>query len=309
MLSLKRNSIFMNILITGGTGFVGQELKEELLKDGHHLVIVTRNPKKYTDEAASNQRFISLDDNLVTEMEACDVVINLAGENIFGQRWNEEVKNRIYDSRINITRTLVDAMQKAENKPSVFISASASGIYGDRGDEILDEESSLADDFLAKVCKDWEAESQKATELGVRVANPRIGIVLEKGGGALEKMIPPFKFFLGGPIGDGKQYMSWIHRSDLVNALIYPIKNKEMEGAYNVCSPNPETMNTVAETLGDVMNRPSIFRVPKFAVNIAFGEAAQPILGSARMQPKKLQSNEFEFRFEELEEALADITS
>jgi hypothetical protein len=198
-------------------------------------------------------------------------------------------------------------MRSAEKKPSVFISASASGIYGDQGDTILIEEFEAANDFLASVCKDWEEESQKATKLGVRVVNPRIGIVLEEGGGALEKMIPPFKFFVGGPIGDGKQYMSWIHRSDLVKALVFPIENEKLEGAYNVCSPNPATMNEVAETLGDVMNRPSFFRVPKFALDIVLGEAAQPITGSIRMQPKKLQVTGFEFRFEELEEALADI--
>jgi len=199
-------------------------------------------------------------------------------------------------------------MEKAVNKPSVFVSASASGIYGDQGDTILTEEHEVASDFLAKVCVDWEAESMKAADFDVRVVNPRIGIVFEKGGGALEKMIPPFKFFVGGPIGDGMQYMSWIHRTDLVNALIFPIEKEELIGAYNVCSPNPATMNEVSETLGDVMNRPSFFRVPKFALDIAFGEAAQPITGSIRMQPKQLQVNGFEYRFEELEEALADIT-
>ena len=297
----------MNFLITGGTGFIGQELRETLLKKGHNLVIVTRSSKKYEDEAATNQRFVSWDDDLVSEMNSVDVVINLAGENIFGQRWNDEIKERIYNSRIDSTRSLVESMKQADKKPSVFISASASGIYGDQGDSILTEEHKAANDFLANVCVDWEKESQKAKEYGVRVVNPRIGIVFEDGGGALEKMIPPFKFFVGGPIGDGKQYMSWIHRSDLANALIFPVEKEEMIGAYNVCSPNPATMNEVSDTLGDVMNRPSFFRVPTFALELAFGEAAQPITGSIRMQPKKLQVHGFEFRYEELEEALADI--
>lgn len=297
----------MNILITGGTGFIGQELREELLKKGHSLIIVTRNPKKYEDESASNQQFISIEDDLVSEMEKCDVVINLAGENIFGQRWSDVVKKRIYDSRINTTRTLVEAMAKAKNKPEVFISASASGIYGDRGDEILDESTPFANDFLAKVCIDWEAEAQKAIELGVRVVIPRIGIVLEQGGGALEKMMPPFQFFVGGPIGNGKQYLGWIHRTDLVQAIMFPIQNKEITGPYNVCAPNAVTMNELAKTLGDMMNRPSLFRVPEFVLSIVLGEAAQPVLHSARMIPKNLQENGFEFRFEDLEEALADI--
>lgn len=298
----------MNILITGGTGFIGKELQTLLLQKEHSLIIVTRNPKKYTKHAASNLKFIDWEeDSLESAMNEADAVINLAGENIFGQRWTESVKKSIYDSRILTTRKLVDAMTKAKNKPKVFVSTSASGIYGDRGEDILDESAASAEDFLANVCKDWEAESQKATELGVRVANPRIGIVLEEGGGALEKMIPPFRFFVGGPIGNGKQYMSWIHRVDLCEALIFAIENDSISGAYNVCSPNPVTMNEMAETLGWAMNRPSFFRVPIFALQIAFGEAAKPITDSIRMQPKVLQNAGFQFQFEELEEALTDI--
>lgn len=297
----------MNILITGGTGFIGEELRTLLLREGHNLVIVTRNPKKYEDENAKNQRFISWDDDLATEMNEVQAVINLAGENLFGQRWTEDVKKRIMDSRVQSTNKLVEAMRLAEEKPEVFVSASASGIYGDRGDTILTEKESVADDFLAEVCEAWEAESQNAVEFGVRVANPRIGIVLEKDGGALEKMIPPFQFFVGGPVGSGKQYMSWIHRQDLCEALIFPLHNKELEGAYNVCAPNPVTMDEFSKVLGDVMRRPSFFRVPKFALDIILGEAAKPVTDSIRMQPQKLQVAGFEFRYEELEEALADI--
>ncbi len=294
-------------LLTGGTGFIGKELRELLLMEGHTVLVVTRSPDKYKGEAASNQQFISWEDNLADAMNRTDVVINLAGENIFGQRWTDEVKQRIYDSRIDSTRKLVEAMEQAGDKPEVFISASASGYYGDQGDRVVDEDHEAADDFLARVCVDWEAESQKASALGVRVVNPRIGIVLEEGGGALEKMIPPFQFFVGGPVGDGKQYMSWIHRTDLCRALIYPVTKEELSGPYNVCAPNPATMNQFADTLGSVMNRPSLFRVPVFALELVYGEAAKPITDSIRMQPKKLQVSGFEFGFEELEEALADI--
>ncbi|MFP8489347.1 TIGR01777 family oxidoreductase [Gracilimonas sp. Q87] len=297
----------MNILITGGTGFVGNELRRMLLKEGHNLVIVTRSPKKYEDENAQNQKFVSWEDDLVVEIEKMDAVINLAGESIFGQRWTEEVKKRIMDSRIRSTERLVEAMEKAGNRPEVFVSASASGYYGDRGDEVLTESESPSDDFLARVCVQWEKASHKAEEIGVRVVNPRIGIVLEKGGGALEKMIPAFQFFLGGPIGNGEQYMSWVHRTDLCKAIVFPLHNEEMSGPYNVNSPNPVTMNEFSKILGDVMGRPSIFRVPKFALNIILGEAAKPVTDSIRMQPKKLQVAGFEFRFQELEEALADI--
>lgn len=297
----------MNVLITGGTGFVGEELRAMLLKERHDLVIVTRSVRKYEDENAGNQRFVSWDDDLVAEMEQADVVINLAGENIFGQRWTEEVKDRILKSRTETTTKLVEAMQEAEKVPQLFVSASASGIYGDRGSDILTEDEPAADDFLSKVCVEWEAAAAPARELGVRVVHPRIGIVLETGGGALEKMIPPFQFGVGGPVGDGKQFMSWIHRTDLCRALWYPAEHEELDGAYNVCAPNPVDMNEFAETLADVMNRPNLFRVPVFALKVLYGEAAQPITDSIRMQPKKLQVAGFEFHFEDLKEALADI--
>ncbi|MFN1836237.1 TIGR01777 family oxidoreductase [Balneola sp. MJW-20] len=297
----------MNILITGGTGFVGEELRAQLLKKRHELIIITRSASKYEDENARNQRFIGWEDDLVTEMENADVVINLAGENIFGQRWTEEVKKRIMDSRVETTKKLVDAMRDAENPPKVFISASASGIYGDRADDILTEEEPASDDFLAEVCVNWEAAAAPAREFGVRVVHPRIGIVLEKGGGALEKMITPFNLGVGGPVGNGKQYMSWIHRTDLCEALWFPVEHEDLDGAYNVCAPNPVDMNEFAETLADVMNRPNLFRVPRFALDILYGEASKPIMDSIRMQPKKLQVAGFEFRFEDLKEALADI--
>jgi uncharacterized protein (TIGR01777 family) len=295
-----------HILITGGTGFIGKELRRILLQEGYNLIIVTRNPKKYDDEKAKNQKFISWNDDLTEAMNSTDVVIHLAGENVFSQRWSDEVKKVIYDSRIDSTRKLVDAMRNADSQPEVFISASGSGFYGNGGDSIKTESDQVGDDFLAEVCKDWEAESQKATEFGVRVANPRIGIVLEKDGGAMEKMIPPFQLFVGGPVGDGKQFMSWVHRDDMVQALIFPVEN-EIQGPYNVCAPIPVTMNTFAAVLGEVMHRPSFFRVPKIALEIMYGEGAKPILDSIRMKPAILQEKGFEFEYDDLEEALADI--
>lgn len=271
------------------------------------MTIVTRSPKKYDDEKAKNQQFISWEDDLVEAMEKADSVIHLAGENVFSQRWSEEVKQRIYDSRIVSTRKLVNVMREASSKPKVFISASGSGFYGNGGDNIRIETDPVSDDFLAQVCKDWEAEAQKATEFGVRVANPRIGIVLEKDGGALEKMIPPFQFFVGGPVGNGKQYMSWVHRDDMIRALAFPIENEKLNGPYNVCAPFPVTMNTFADALGEVMNRPVLFRVPKIALELMYGEGAKPILDSIRMRPKVLQEHGFEFIYDDLEEALADI--
>ena len=295
------------ILITGGTGFIGKYLTQMALKEGHFVTIVTRSPAKYSEKQAKNRSFIGWDDDLVSAMNEHDIVINLVGENLFGQRWTDEVKQRIYNSRIDSTKKLVDAMRESENKPELFISASAVGIYGDSGSRILDESEPAGNDFLAKVCNDWENESQKAEDFGVRVANPRIGIVLEENGGVIEKMVLPFKLGVGGPIGSGDQFVPWVHMTDLCNAILYPMNNHSVNGPYNACSPEPETMNTLAKKMGKVLNRPSIFRVPEFVLNIALGEAAQPVVSSLRVQPKVLQTEGFEFVFEDLEEALADI--
>lgn len=295
------------ILITGGTGFIGKYLTQTLLKEGHYITIITRSPDKYTEKQSKNRSYIGWEDDLKSAMDEHDIVINLVGENLFGQRWTDEVKQRIYDSRIDSTKLLTDAMSESESVPELFISASAVGIYGDNGDQILDESASAGDDFLAKVCVDWENESKKAKELGVRVVNPRIGIVLEENGGMIEKMVLPFKFGVGGPIGSGEQYVPWVHMTDLCNAIAFPIENESIKGPYNACSPEPETMNVLAKKMGRVLNRPSIFRVPEFVLNIALGEAAKPVVSSLRVQPKVLQTSGFEFIFEDLEEALADI--
>lgn len=297
----------MNILITGGTGFIGSELRSMLLQKGHFLTIITRSPEQYEDETAKNQQFISWDADLVAAMEQTDAVINLVGSSIFGQRWTAEVKQRIYSSRIDNTNNIVSAIKKAENKPEVMISASAVGYYGDRGTEVLTEDDPAGDEFLSRVCVDWEAAAKEVEEAGVRLAIPRIGIVLETGGGALQQILPPFKCFVGGPVGSGDQYFPWIHRYDLCRGLIYPMEHKDFEGIYNLNAPNPVTMNEFADELGEVLNRPSLFRVPEVALKLALGEAAEPILDSLRVQPKRLQQAGFEFKYPHVNEALADI--
>lgn len=295
------------ILITGGTGFIGSFLSEELIKAGHYLTIVTRSPQKYKSEEAKNQKFISLD-QLSEVIGDMDVVINLAGENLFGQRWTESVKKKIYESRILTTRRLVDSIRESERRPDVFISASGINYYKEAAnDEVLTEASESGDDFLARVCKDWEKEAKLASELGVRVVISRFGIVLEKDGGVVEKMKLPFSLLVGGPIGSGSQYMSWIHMNDLCRSIQFAMNNDNMEGAYNATAPEPVTMGEFASSLGKVMRRPSFFRVPEFALNLILGEAASPVTSSLRVQPKVLQVSGFEFEYEDIGLALADI--
>ena len=297
----------LQILITGGTGFIGSFLCERLARDGHYLTLISRSPEKYAEESAKNQSYISWDSDLSEAMDKADVVINLVGENLFGKRWTDEVKKRLYSSRIDLTNKLVDAMEKSSTPPGVFISASGINYYGDSDDEILTEEHGPGDDFLANLCVDWEAAALKAQELGVRVAIPRIAPVLEDGDGIIDKMKLPFSLFVGGSLGSGVQYLSWIHMYDMISALVYPIENPDISGPYNAASPNPVQMDEFAQVMGQVMNRPSFFKVPEFVLNTVLGEAATPVLASLRIQPKVLQQSDFEFQFADLEVALGDI--
>jgi len=294
------------ILITGGTGFIGTHLSEILMRKGHYLTIVTRSPEAHKSEEAKNQKFISWDE-LSSVIDSIDVVINMAGENLFGQRWTPEVKEKLYNSRILTTRKLVDAIRASVSRPEVFISTSGVNYYEDSGDQVITEENEPGDDFLANLCIDWEKEAELASDLGVRVVIARFGIVLEKNGGVIEKMRLPFKLFIGGPVGSGNQYMPWIHMEDLCRVLVYAMENENMEGAFNACSPEPVTMSEFADALGEVMNRPSFFRVPEFVLDIVLGEAAVPVIGSLRVQPKVLQKSGFEFEYEDIGTALADI--
>ncbi len=297
----------MHILITGGTGFIGSELRPMLLQQGHYLNIITRNPQQHRSDRAKNQQFISWNDDLTAAMDTADAVINLAGEPIFGQRWTAEVKRRMYASRVKGTKRLVNAIKEAEQPPEVMISASAMGYYGNRGADILSEEEPSGNDFLAQICENWEYAAQSVQETGIRLAIPRFGIVLETGGGALKYMLPPFKFFIGGSIGQGTQYFPWIHRHDLCRGLIFALENENFEGIFNLNAPNPVTMNEFASAVGDVLNRPAMFRVPEPLVEMVLGEAAGPILASLRAQPIRLKEAGFEFQFEDVREALSEI--
>jgi uncharacterized protein (TIGR01777 family) len=297
----------MNILLTGGTGFIGAELRSLLLQQRHDLTVVTRSPAHYESIQTKNQQFVSWNQDFAALMEKTDAVINLAGESIFGQRWTDKVKKRIYSSRIDNTKKLADAIKKAEQPPEVMISASAEGYYGSRGAKWLTEEQPPGDDFLARVCIDWEDTAKPIRQAGVRLAVPRFGIVLEKGGGALKQMLPPFRFFVGGPIGRGTQFVPWIHRRDLCRGLLFPLKNENIEGIYNLNAPNPVVMEEFAQAVGNTLNRPSIFRVPEWVLRLVLGEAATPILASLRAQPDRLHQAGFKFQFNYVRQALSDV--
>jgi uncharacterized protein (TIGR01777 family) len=234
-------------------------------------------------------------------------VINLAGEPIVGKRWTPEQKRKIAESRVGATRTLVSAIRETQRKPAFLINASAIGFYGPQGEGKLTEESPRGNDFLSETCQAWEAEALKAEEAGVRVIRLRIGIVLEKGGGALGKMLMPFQWGLGGPLGSGKQWMSWIHRDDLIGLIHFLIGRKETQGAVNATAPHPVTMEEFTRTLGRVLGRPAFFRVPGFVLKTLLGEMADVLLTGQRGVPKRALASGYSFKFPQLEKALAEI--
>jgi uncharacterized protein len=297
----------MVVLITGGTGFIGGYLTDYLISKEHKVRILTRNPGRYELQQREDRLYVKISEDLTSEIERCDVVINLAGENLFDQRWTETVRRRILDSRINITNSLVKAIHKADKKPEVMISASGVDYYGDRGDDVITEESGPGEGFLTDVCTAWEKAAEPVKEAGVRLAIPRLSVVLEKDGGALQKMLTPFRLFTGGPLGNGTQYMAWIHMRDLCRSFRFVIGNEKARGVYNLASPNPVTMSRFASALGSALGRPSWFPVPEIMLKIAIGEASQAVLASHRVVPAKLQKWGFEFKYAEIEPALNQI--
>jgi uncharacterized protein (TIGR01777 family) len=297
----------MKILLTGGTGFLGSHLSDFLIKQNHELTIISRSPGKFRKYESDNRHYIAWQSDLSNVISEADAIINLAGKNLFDQRWTSEVKREIRDSRINVTRAIIEGVKKAQNKPKILLSASAVGYYGERGDEKITEETPAGDDFLATLCKDWESEALKAEKSGVRVVISRIGIPLAKDGGALQQMLTPFRYFVGGALGNGQQYFPWIHFEDLCRGFHYVLTNDDFKGAFNVCSPNPVTMNQFARALVTAMNRPSLFSVPGFALKLALGDAANSVTASLRVLPKKLLDHGFRFKYKKVLPALIDI--
>lgn len=303
----------MKIAITGATGLVGSRLVAQLKQQGHQILIFTRNPSKaqrvFPASAFSNLEIVQYtpqeSGDWQQRVSGCDAVINLAGEPI-AERWSPQQKEAIMQSRQIGTRKLVEAIAMAENKPQVLVNGSAVGYYGTSETRTFDESNDAGTDFLAQVCQNWEAEAQKVTASGVRLVILRIGIVLANGG-ALGKMLGPFKIFAGGPIGSGKQWFSWIHRDDLVNLICQAVEQENMSGVYNATAPNPVSMGKLCQTLGEVLNRPSWLPVPDFVLEILLGDGAIVVLEGQQVLPKKTQAAGFSYQYPDLKPALAEI--
>lgn len=280
----------MKVMISGSHGLIGSELVSTLQSNGSEVVRLGRDFSSPID------------------FTGIDAVIHLAGENIAEGRWNDKKKAAIRNSRVTGTRALSEQIAASTEKPSVFLSGSAIGFYGDRGDEALTEESSIGTGFLPKVCTEWEDQTKAASEAGVRTVHLRTGIVLSGQGGALKKMLPPFKMGGGGILGNGKQYMSWISIQDMVGAIIHLLEASSVSGAVNMVSPNPHTNTVFTKTLGKVLKRPTIMPLPAFAARILFGEMADALLlSSTRVLPNVLQNSKYEFKHPDLESALRAV--
>lgn len=295
----------MKILLGGSHGLVGTALVTALEKEGHECFRLVRHaPASKTEVEWSPDRYsIAL-----ARIEGFDAVINLAGESIADGRWNEDKKRRIRDSRVKGTKLLGDALANLTVPPKTFISASAIGYYGNKGDEILTEASPAGDDFLANVCAEWEQATALATEKGIRVVNTRFGVILDTKGGALAKMLTPFRMGVGGKIGSGKQWMSWIALDDVIEGIKFALAQDSISGPVNFVAPNPVTNAEFTKTLGQVLSRPTLFPVPAFAVRLLFGEMGEALLlGSERVAPKRLMAEGYQFQYSQLEEALAKI--
>jgi uncharacterized protein (TIGR01777 family) len=305
----------MRVTVTGATGLLGTRLVGELRADGAEVTVLSRDPQRARAKLESTAQSGTLQalpwDPLqesapVAALEGRDAVVHLAGEEV-AQRWSESAKRAIRESRVRGTRHLVDGLREipvASARPATLISGSAIGYYGPRGEEPIDEEAPPGNDFLAQVCLEWEAQARTAQELGLRVVQIRTGVVLDRDGGALAKMLPPFRLGLGGPVAGGRQYVSWIHPHDHVEIVRAALADERWSGAINATAPEPETNHELARALGHALHRPAVLPVPGFALRALYGGMAQIVTGGARVLPAKALVLGFEFRYPKLGQAL-----
>lgn len=307
----------MRIVIAGGTGFLGSPLAEVYAEEGHDVRLLTRSlpPGQSAHESGTGVPGITRvgwnpDGHAGpwrNALHGSDAVINLAGESIGNKRWTPARKASLRDSRLLATRSLVAALIEAEKRPTVLVSSSAVGYYGDGGDQVKTEDSPAGNDFLAHLCEDWEADARKAALPGVRVAVVRTGVVLERSGGALPRMITPFKFFAGGPLGSGRQYMSWIHRLDWVELVRWIVATNDAAGVFNATAPHPVTNREFARALGRALRRPALLPTPGFGLRLLLGEFADSILTGQRVIPARAKSMGYHFRYPEIDIAFRGI--
>lgn len=293
----------MRILITGGSGFIGQALCRSLLADRDEVVVLTRDAQRARTRLPAEVALIER----LRDAGEVDAAVNLAGANLADRRWTAARKQTIRESRLGTTRSLVDWMAAREHKPRVLVSGSAVGWYGARGDEALDEDAAPGSDFAAQLCRDWESEADAATALGVRVCRIRTGIVLDADGGALAKMLLPFRLGFGGRFGDGRQWMSWIARADIVGLILWLIRTESAHGAYNATAPAPVTNADFSAALAAALHRPALLPVPAFALRAMLGEMADLLLTGQRVMPVRAQAQGFRFRYSDLFSVLRQI--
>jgi uncharacterized protein (TIGR01777 family) len=312
----------MRVVLLGGSGFIGGALTALLLEHGCDVVVTTRSPSRESgvfrkaDGAAATLSHAQWDNaspaGWLEALDGAKACVNLVGENIAAGRWTSERKQRILGSRLNAGRLVCEAVAAVSTKPEVLIQASAIGVYGLQGDELLTEDgpapAPLKPSFLADVAKTWEASTLPVEQSGVRRVIARTGVVLGRGGGALEKMLPAFRMFAGGPLGDGKQWLSWIHLRDVVRAMLHLIETPSCQGAYNLTAPTPVPMREFSQILGKILHRPSWLSVPAFNLRLALGEMADELLlNGQRVAPQRLLDSGFHFEFPLLEDALRDL--
>jgi uncharacterized protein (TIGR01777 family) len=307
----------MRVVIAGGSGFLGGPLAWAWAEEGHDVRVLTRGlaAGQAQHESGTGRPGITRvgwepdgrAGQLAREFEGATAVINLAGTSIAGARWTAARKNAIRESRIRATQSLAAAFAESSSPPPTFISASGSGYYGDRGSEVLTESSTPGSDFLARLCVDWEAEARRAERSAVRVALLRTGIVLEREGGALPRMMRPFRFFAGGRLAGGRQYMSWIHRHDWTEMVRWIVETPQVDGAVNVTAPHPVTNAEFTRALGRALHRPSLVRAPRLALKLVLGELGDALLASQRVVPARAQAAGYHFRYPEIEIAFRGI--
>lgn len=295
----------MNILITGGTGLVGRPLCRQLLAAGHRLTVLSRRPERVPQLCGDAVTGVARLGQIPADT-VYDAVINLAGEPIAERRWTARRKQQLRQSRIDLTGELVEFLSRCGRPPATLISASAIGFYGDQGDHPLDEEDDAVNDFAHRLCRDWERQAQRAEAFGVRVCIVRIGLVVAADGGFLGRMALPFRLGLGGPLGSGEQWMSWVHRQDLLGMLEFLLHHEVLSGVFNATAPHPVTNREFSLQLAEQLRRPAMLRVPGFVLQAGLGEMSSLLLGGQRVLPRRLQLAGYNFRYQYLQEALAE---